>query len=48
MTIDMVEGRSIEDRCGRHEDGVVMMRYWNEVFEDASGAIRSGTTLSSS
>jgi len=45
MTLDMVEGRHIPDRCGRHEDGLVMMRYWSEVFENAEGFLRRGTPL---
>lgn len=45
MTIDMVEGRDVPDRCGQHEDGVTMMRYWSEIFEDAGGTTRRGTAL---
>lgn len=45
MTIDMVEGREIADRCGQHQDGLVMMRYWSEVFESADGNVRKGTGL---
>ncbi len=45
LLIDMVEGNSIPDLLGRHEDGLTMMRYWSEVFEDSSGRIRIGTPL---
>ena len=45
LLIDMVEGNTIPDLLGRHEDGVTMMRYWSEVFEDSSGHIRIGTPL---
>jgi len=45
LLIDMMEGKPIEDRIGRHEDGVTMMRYWSEVFEDRTGAVRLGTAL---
>jgi carbamoyl-phosphate synthase large subunit len=45
LLIDMLEGKSIPDLLGCHEDGLVMMRYWSEVFEDSSGAIRFGTPL---
>ncbi len=45
LLIDMVEGNTIPDLLGRHEDGVTMMRYWSEVFEDSSGHIRFGTPL---
>lgn len=45
LLIDMMEGKPIEDMLGRHEDGVTMMRYWSEVFEDRSGAIALGTAL---
>jgi carbamoyl-phosphate synthase large subunit len=45
MTIDMVEGREIADRCGQHEDGLTMMRYWSEVFENSKGQVRAGTAL---
>ena len=45
LLIDMVEGNAIPDLLGRHEDGVTMMRYWSEVFEDSSGHIRFGTPL---
>jgi carbamoyl-phosphate synthase large subunit len=46
LTIDMVEGNPIEDMLGRHEDGLTMMRYWSEIFEDATGSLRQGTQLS--
>ncbi|MBV8529863.1 MAG: ATP-grasp domain-containing protein [Candidatus Eremiobacteraeota bacterium] len=45
LLIDLVEGRPVPDLLGRHADGVTMMRYWSEVFEDRSGAIRLGTAL---
>lgn len=45
LLIDMIEGTPIPDLLGRHEDGVTMMRYWSEVFEDPTGAIRLGTAL---
>jgi carbamoyl-phosphate synthase large subunit len=45
LTIDMIEGKPIADLLGQHEDGLVMMRYWSEVFEDAAGNIRIGTAL---
>ena len=45
LTIDTIEGRPIPDLMGRHEDGLTMMRYWSEVFEDRDGTIRMGTRL---
>lgn len=45
LLIDMVEGNAIPNLLGRHEDGLTMMRYWSEVFEDSSGQIRFGTPL---
>jgi carbamoyl-phosphate synthase large subunit len=45
LLIDTVEGRPIPNLLGRHAEGVTMMRYWSEVFEDAAGAIRLGTPL---
>jgi carbamoyl-phosphate synthase large subunit len=45
LLIDMVEGNPIADLRGKHEDGVTMMRYWSEVFQDARGAIHLGTSL---
>ncbi|HEX4012265.1 MAG TPA: ATP-grasp domain-containing protein [Candidatus Cybelea sp.] len=45
LLIDMVEGNPIPDLIGKHEADLTMMRYWSEVFEDASGLIRIGTAL---
>jgi carbamoyl-phosphate synthase large subunit len=45
LLIDTLEGKPIPDLRGRHEDGLTMMRYWSEVFEDAGGSIRLGTSL---
>lgn len=45
LLVDMVEGRPIADLLGRHEDGVTMMRYWSEVFENRTGDVRLGTAL---
>jgi carbamoyl-phosphate synthase large subunit len=45
LLIDMMEGKPIADLWGRHEDGLTMMRYWSEVFQDGEGAIRLGTAL---
>jgi carbamoyl-phosphate synthase large subunit len=45
LLIDMIEGNPIPDLIGRHQDGLSMMRYWSEVFEDRDGAIRLGTPL---
>ncbi|MBV9028043.1 MAG: ATP-grasp domain-containing protein [Candidatus Eremiobacteraeota bacterium] len=45
LMIDMLEGRDIADFSGRHRAGVVMMRYWSEVFEESDGAMRLGTQL---
>jgi carbamoyl-phosphate synthase large subunit len=45
LLIDTIEGRPIPDLLGRHAEGVTMMRYWSEVFEDSNGAIRLGTPL---
>ncbi len=45
LLIDLVEGNAIPDLLGSHEDGVTMMRYWSEVFEDRDGAMRLGTAL---
>ena len=45
LLIDMAEGTALPDLRGRHEDGLTMMRYWSEVFEDASGNVRMGRSL---
>jgi carbamoyl-phosphate synthase large subunit len=45
LLIDTIEGRAVADMLGRHEDGVTMMRYWSEVFENRAGEIRLGTAL---
>jgi carbamoyl-phosphate synthase large subunit len=45
LLIDMLEERTVPNLLGQHEDGLTMMRYWSEVFEDRDGAIRSGTPL---
>jgi carbamoyl-phosphate synthase large subunit len=45
LLVDMVEGTPIPDLIGKHEADLTMMRYWSEVFEDASGLIRIGTAL---
>ncbi len=45
LLIDTIEGNAIPDLLGRHEDGLTMMRYWNEVFEDRDGTVRLGTAL---
>jgi carbamoyl-phosphate synthase large subunit len=45
LLIDTIEGRPIPDLLGRHEDGLVMMRYWSEIFEKRDGAMRLGTPL---
>ncbi len=45
LLIDTIEGRPIPNLLGRHEDGLVMMRYWSEVFESRDGAVRLGTPL---
>lgn len=45
LLIDLFEGTPLPDLLGRHEDGVTMMRYWSEVFEDRGGALRLGTAL---
>jgi carbamoyl-phosphate synthase large subunit len=45
LLIDMVEGRTLPDLLGSHEDGLVMMRYWSEIFEEPNGAVRAGSPL---
>jgi carbamoyl-phosphate synthase large subunit len=45
LLLDTLEGRPVPDLLDRHEDGLAMMRYWSEVFEDRSGAMRLGTPL---
>jgi carbamoyl-phosphate synthase large subunit len=45
LLIDTIEGTAIPDLRGRHADGLTMMRYWSEVFEDRDGTIRLGTPL---
>lgn len=45
LLIDLVEGTPLPDLLGRHKDGVTMMRYWSEIFEDREGAMRLGTSL---
>lgn len=44
LLLDTLEGKPVPDLRGTHEDGVVMMRYWSEVFEDHNGNIRLGTS----
>ncbi len=45
LAIDMIEGNAISNVLGRHEAGVVMLRYWSEVFEETDGTTRMGTPL---
>jgi carbamoyl-phosphate synthase large subunit len=45
LLLDVLEGKTVPDLLGRHEDGLVMMRYWSEVFEDSNGVVRLGTPL---
>ncbi|HET6275271.1 MAG TPA: ATP-grasp domain-containing protein [Candidatus Cybelea sp.] len=45
LLIDTIEGRPVPDLVGRHKDGLAMMRYWNEVFEERDGSLRLGTPL---
>lgn len=45
LLIDTIEGKPIPDLLGCHEDGLVMMRYWSEVFESRTGAMRLDTAL---
>lgn len=45
LLLDTIEGRALPDLLGRHEEGVTMMRYWNEVFEARDGSVRLGTPL---
>ncbi len=47
LLLDAIEGKPLPDLIGRHEDGLVMMRYWSEVFENREGAVRLGTALES-
>jgi carbamoyl-phosphate synthase large subunit len=44
LLLDMMEGKPIPDLLGAHEEGIVMMRYWSEVFERPNGTIRIGTS----
>jgi hypothetical protein len=39
LMLDLVTGVPIADRRGKHESGLTMLRYWQEVYEDAGGAI---------
>ncbi len=48
LLIDMIEGKPVPNMLGKHEDGVTMMRYWSEVFEDSTGRLRVGTLTMSS
>lgn len=45
LLLDSVEGKPIPDLIGAHRAGVVMMRYWSEVFEETDGRLRTGTPL---
>ena len=45
LLLDCVEGKPIEDLRGRHRDGVTMVRYWSEVFEEPGVAAHAGTPL---
>jgi len=47
LLLDTLEGKPIPNLIGKHEDGLVMMRYWSEVYEDAGGNFRLGTPLAS-
>jgi carbamoyl-phosphate synthase large subunit len=44
LLLDTIERKPVPDLRGAHEDGVVMMRYWSEVFEDRHGNVRLGTS----
>jgi carbamoyl-phosphate synthase large subunit len=45
LLMDTIEGKPVPDMLGRHEDGLVMMRYWSEVFENRDGDVRLGSAL---
>lgn len=45
MVLDMLEGKPVADMRGKHRPDVTMVRYWSEVFEDASGVMWTGTSL---
>lgn len=44
LLLDTFEGKPVPNLLGAHEEGLVMMRYWSEVFEDRNGNIRLGTS----
>ena len=39
LMLDLAEGRPISDRRGMHAAGLTMLRYWQEVYEDANGEV---------
>jgi carbamoyl-phosphate synthase large subunit len=45
LLLDSIEGKPIPDLIGAHRAGVVMMRYWSEVFEESDGRVHMGTPL---
>lgn len=45
LLLDAFEGKPIPDLIGAHRAGVVMMRYWSEVFEEPDGRLHTGTPL---
>lgn len=44
LLLDTLEGKPVSDLRGSHEEGVLMMRYWSEVFQDRHGNLRFGTS----
>jgi carbamoyl-phosphate synthase large subunit len=45
LLIDVVEGREIPNLRGKHRADVTMMRYWQEVFEEADGNMWLGQSM---
>ena len=48
LLLDCVEGKPIANLRGTHKADLRMVRYWSEVFEDASGTISLGDSMQTS
>lgn len=39
LMLDLAQGKPLADRRGTHAAGLTMLRYWQEVYEDANGEV---------
>jgi ATP-grasp in the biosynthetic pathway with Ter operon len=44
LLLDCVEGKPIANLRGRHRPGILMLRYWSEVFESPEGLTWTGAS----